>query len=61
MITVRCTYSNDDEVTTRINATFDEARAYFLNQWFNLGTVEDNMQRCVRVELVPPAGDGSGG
>lgn len=52
MITVTCTYADGDTVTTRINATFEEAEAYFLGQTFNLGPVEDNMQRCVAVELA---------
>jgi len=52
MITVRCTYANDDTVTTRFNGTFEEAKAYFLNQTFNIGSVEDNMQECVKVQEI---------
>jgi hypothetical protein len=51
MITVRCTYGNGDTVDTRINLTFDEARAYFLGHRFNVGIgPSDNMQTCVSVE-----------
>lgn len=52
MTTVRCTYANYDTVTTRFNGTFEEAKAYFLNQSFNIGSVEDNMQKCVKVQEV---------
>lgn len=38
MITVRCTYGDGDIIVTRINATLDEARAYFLGRWFNIGS-----------------------
>lgn len=51
MTTVKCTYSNGEIITTRINGTVETANQYFLNQWFNLGTVEDNMQKCI--EVVP--------
>lgn len=50
MITVKCTYSSGDIITTRFNGTFQEAESYFLNQIFNIGTVYDNMQKCIRVE-----------
>ncbi len=52
MITVKCTYSNGDTITTGINGTLETAKDYFLGNWFNIGSVEDNMQQCVNVELV---------
>lgn len=59
MITVRCTYGNGDIVVTRINATLDEARAYFLGNWFNIGSgPEDNMQQCVKVERIDGPAEG---
>lgn len=27
--------------------SFEEATAYFIGKWFNLGHIEDNMQRCI--------------
>jgi ribosomal protein L21E len=52
MITVKCTYENGDQITTRINTTFEEAKRYFLGKTFNIGTIEDNLQKCVKVEMV---------
>lgn len=52
MITVKCTYANRDSVTTGFNGTFHDAERYFMNQVFNLGTVEDNMQECIKIEPV---------
>jgi hypothetical protein len=52
MITVKCTYTNGDTITTSINANMEEARTYFLGKWFNIGSVNDNMQQCVKVEEV---------
>ena len=50
MITVKCTYTNGDSIITRFNGTLQEAEAYFLNQVFNVGTVYDDMQKCIKVE-----------
>jgi len=52
MINVKCFYENGDITSTGINATFKEAQNYFIGQWFNLGSVEDNMQKCERIELI---------
>ena len=58
MIIVKCTYTNGDTVTTRFNGTLQEAEAYFLNQVFNIGTVYDNIQRCIKVEEYCKGGTG---
>ena len=52
MITVKCTYSNGDIIVTRFNGTLQEAEAYFLDKTFNVGTVYDNMQKCIKVEQI---------
>jgi hypothetical protein len=52
MITVKCTYEDGDTVTTGFSGTLEEARAYYVGQVFNLGTVDDHMVRCTAVELV---------
>jgi hypothetical protein len=52
MITVKCTYENNEEVYTRINATLEEAQTYFLGKVFNIGSVSDDMQKCIAVELA---------
>ena len=52
MLTVKCFYSNGDTILTDINGTLETAKDYFLGRWFNIGSVEDNMQQCVKVELL---------
>jgi hypothetical protein len=56
MLTVKCTYSNGDTITTAINGTFENAKQYFLGQWFNFGDTDakpyDDMQQCIKVEEV---------
>jgi hypothetical protein len=52
MITVKCTYANGTIITTRINATLEEAKLYYVGNYFNLGSESDNMQQCVKVEQV---------
>lgn len=52
MITVKCTYSDGNTVTTSINGTLEDAQSYFLGSFVNIGHVVDNLQQCVKVELV---------
>jgi hypothetical protein len=52
MITVICNYADGDTITTRFNGTPDEARAYFVGQTFNIGSVDDNMQRCISITVT---------
>jgi ribosomal protein L21E len=52
MITVKCYYENGDTVTTGINATFKQAESYFVGKVFNIGAVEDNLQKCTKIELA---------
>jgi hypothetical protein len=35
---------------TSLNGTYQDAENYFLNKWFNLGVVDDNMQKCIKIE-----------
>ncbi len=49
---VKCFYQDGNTVTTRINGTFEDAKEYFLNNIFNIGTIEDNLQKCVDVKEV---------
>ena len=52
-LTVKCTYQNGDTITTNINAMPEQAKEYFLNQVFNIGSGEnDNLQRCIKVEAL---------
>lgn len=54
-ITVRVHTACGNSWVTRINATEEQARAYFVGQWFNLGREEDSMVRVVSLEVVPHA------
>ena len=56
MISIKCTYSNNDVIKTCINGNFQSARSYFLGKWFNFGDTDskpyDDMHQCVSVELI---------
>lgn len=52
MITIKCKYENGQSFTTRLNATIEEARDYYVGNVFNIGQVNDNMQKCVSVEEI---------
>ena len=52
MITVKCTYADGTIIKTGISVTIEEAKDYFLGFTFNIGTVADNLQKCINVELI---------
>jgi hypothetical protein len=52
MIRIKCIYENGDSIITGINGTFQDAKNYFLNTIFNIGSVEDNLQKCIKVEQL---------
>ena len=52
MLTVKCTFSDGNTITTDINGTIEEVKKYYLNNWFNLGVVDDDMQKCINVEQI---------
>jgi len=52
MKTVKVTFSNGDHLTTGINGTEDEIRAYYIGQTFNLGAESDLMVKAVSVEFL---------
>jgi len=37
---------------TNVNGTKDEIINYFVGTFFNLGTVNDNMQQCTSIEFI---------
>lgn len=51
-MTVKVNYANGDYEYTRINATPDEARAYYVGKTFNIGSTADNLQKCTSIEVV---------
>lgn len=52
MITIKCHYQNNDSIITRINGTLEDARNYFEGSIFNIGSAKDNLQKCIKVELI---------
>lgn len=52
MLHIKINYENGDYEHTNINATQDEARAYYIDKMFNIGSVSDNMQRCTDIEIL---------
>jgi ribosomal protein L21E len=52
MLTVKVNFADGDYIITRINATEQEARDYYEGNIFNIGSVNDNMQRCTNIEIL---------
>lgn len=52
VLTVKCHFADGDSFITDINLTPEEAKDYYLNRYFNIGSVEDNMQLCTRIEIL---------
>lgn len=53
MLYFKIGFENGDSFETGFNGTLDEARCYYLGHVFNLGAVDDDMQRCNSVEQLP--------
>lgn len=49
---VRIFFENGDSAITMINGTTEQIEQYYLNKTFNIGTVNDNMQKCIRIEFL---------
>lgn len=55
MKTVKITFSNDDTITTNMNPklTDKEIKDYYkIGRIFNIGNVEDNLQKVIKVEIL---------
>lgn len=52
MKTFKITFANGNSFNTGFNGNIHEARAYYLGNLFNLGSVEDDVQKCVSVEQI---------
>lgn len=52
MIKLKLTFENTDQILTRFNGTFEEAKTYYLNHIFNLGVESDLLVKAVKVELI---------
>ncbi len=53
-ITVKCTYSNGDTVTTGINTDLQGAKGYFLGKTFDMtiGDGTEILAKCIKVEEI---------
>lgn len=47
-------FPDGNVITSSINGSVQEIIKYYLNQYFNLGTVDDNMQLCIAVAVEEP-------
>jgi len=55
MKTVEVIFSNGDKITTGINGTDNEIRNYYkMGNSFNLGSVEDNIQKVISLRFIYP-------
>lgn len=53
MVTVKVTLDDGNWFTTRMNATKDEALAYYeVGKVFNVGAVRDDMREVIGVEVL---------
>ena len=52
MIFVKCFYENGDVVLTNFNGTIQEAKKYYVENVFNIGSVADNLQKCIKIEVL---------
>lgn len=49
---VKVLFGNGDYFFTEVNGTVSEIRNYYVGTTFNLGTVNDDLQKCVAVEFL---------
>jgi len=52
MIVIKATFDDGDSFITKINATPDEARKYYVGNIFNMGCEKDELRRCINIEII---------
>lgn len=52
MKTFKVIFSDGDSLVTGFNGTLDDAKTYYVGNWFNLGSVEDRMAKGISVQEV---------
>lgn len=45
-------YSNGDHEIVSINLSYEDAKRYYLGHVFNIGTVDDHLVKCVKIEPI---------
>ena len=56
-MTVRVNFNNGDHLITRFNGTIEQAENYYVGNVFNIGSVQDDMQKAVSVRQIYTEGD----
>lgn len=49
---IKVIFEDGDFLYTTINGSKEDVRLYYIGKFFNCGTVEDNMKKCVDVEFL---------
>lgn len=49
---IKIVLENDDFFYTKVNGTKEDIEKYYVGTVFNIGTVTDNMQKCVKIEFI---------
>lgn len=49
---IKVIFEDGDFLYTTINGSKEDVRAYYIGKFFNCGTVEDKMKKCVDVEFL---------
>lgn len=52
MLTLKINYENGDHNYTRMNATPEQAKTYYIGKIFNIGIASDNLQKCTSIEIL---------
>ena len=51
-ISVKCLFADGNSIDTRFRGTPEEAQKYYAGKVFNLGIAEDDMQKCIDIEIM---------
>ena len=49
---MKITYENNDTVTTPINGNVEEIKNFYSRNIFNIGAIEDNLQKVLKVDFL---------
>ena len=52
MLDLRIIFDDGTDKYVRINAIEDFAKYYYVGSYFNVGTVYDDIKKCVRIEIL---------
>ena len=50
MLNIKIIFEDGDYEFTKINATIEEARKYYIGQRFNVGITTDKIKKCIDVQ-----------